>query len=113
MLSVQQADKKPFFASVLSPEFSGPGNSIQTNDPDFRCFVPGWLAREGFVPYHVPGAGPAAFHSCLVDGLGLEAWGHRSCATGHHMHKRQRAVTQLRLSPGRNFIGGVCCQIGH
>lgn len=65
------------------------------------------------MPYHIPGASPAAFHGRLVDGLGLEAGGHWAGATGHHVHKGQRAVTQLRLSPSRNFIGGVSCQIGH
>lgn len=69
--------------------------------------------KRELVPYDILRSGPAALHCSLVDGLGFETWWCRSCPTGHDMYKRQRAVTQLRLRPSRNFIGGVCCQICH
>lgn len=73
---------------------------------------PGWR-EKGSVPYHVPRPSPVALHCSLVDGPGFETRCCRSCPTGHDVYKGQRTVTQLRLSPSRNFIGRLSCQIGH
>lgn len=73
---------------------------------------PGWR-EKGSVPYHVPRPSPVALHCSLVDGPGFETRCCRSCPTGHDVYKGQRTVTQLRLSPSRNFVGRLSCQIGH
>lgn len=71
------------------------------------------LQGSSWLTYHIPGAGPGAFHRRLIDGLGFEARGGWADSSGRDMLKCQRTVPQVSLGPGRNLVGCMSCQVAH
>lgn len=71
------------------------------------------LQRSSGLTYHIPGAGPGAFHCRLIDGLGFEARSGGADTSGCDTLECQRTVPQVGLGPGRNLVGRMSCQVAN